>query len=86
MVVAASCGGDVYPAAGTERQANLTELERICREGEKLPKYRCAKLVVSYQIILKSVFEYFCKCNIFLANISKIQFLLCHYGITCVDW
>jgi transposase len=27
---------------------NLTELERICREWEKLPKYRCAKLVASY--------------------------------------
>ena len=30
--------------------SNLIELERICREElEKLPKYRCAKLVVSYQ-------------------------------------
>ena len=30
--------------------SNLTELERICREEwEKLPKYRCAKLVASYQ-------------------------------------
>ena len=29
--------------------ADLTELERICREEwEKLPKYRCAKLVPSY--------------------------------------
>ena len=29
--------------------SNLTELERICREKwEKFPKYRCAKLVVSY--------------------------------------
>ena len=29
---------------------NLTELERICREEwERLPKYRGAKLVVSYQ-------------------------------------
>jgi hypothetical protein len=29
--------------------SNLTELERICREEwEKLPKYRCAKLVASY--------------------------------------
>ena len=28
---------------------NLTKLERICREEwEKLPKYRCAKLVASY--------------------------------------
>jgi hypothetical protein len=27
----------------------MTELERICREQwEKLPKYRCAKLAVSY--------------------------------------
>ena len=29
--------------------SNLTELERICSEKwEKLPKYRCAKLVPSY--------------------------------------
>jgi transposase len=29
--------------------SDLTELERICREEwEKLPKYRCAKLVASY--------------------------------------
>ena len=29
--------------------SNLTELERIYRDkGEKLPKYRCAKLVASY--------------------------------------
>ena len=29
--------------------SNLTKLERICREEwEKLPKYRCAKLVASY--------------------------------------
>ena len=29
--------------------SNLTELERICREEwEKLPIYRCAKLVASY--------------------------------------
>ena len=28
---------------------HLTELKRICREEwEKLPKYRCAKLVASY--------------------------------------
>ena len=30
--------------------SNLTELERICREEwEKLPKYRCAKLVASQE-------------------------------------
>jgi hypothetical protein len=29
--------------------SNLTELERICREEwEKLPKYKCAKIVASY--------------------------------------
>jgi hypothetical protein len=37
--------------------SKLTELERICRkEWEKLPKYRCAKLVASYQRRLKAVF------------------------------
>ena len=36
--------------------SNLTELERICREEwEKLPKYRCAKLVASYPIRLQAV-------------------------------
>ena len=34
----------------------LTELERICREEwEKLPKYRCVKLVASYPRRLKAV-------------------------------
>jgi hypothetical protein len=34
----------------------MTELERICREEwEKRPKYRCAKLVVSYPRSLKAV-------------------------------
>uniref|UniRef100_A0AAZ3NWG1 Tc1-like transposase DDE domain-containing protein n=1 Tax=Oncorhynchus tshawytscha TaxID=74940 RepID=A0AAZ3NWG1_ONCTS len=29
--------------------SNLTELQRICREEwEKLPNYRCTKIVVSY--------------------------------------
>jgi hypothetical protein len=32
------------------------ELERICREKwEKLPKYRCARLVVKYTRRLKTV-------------------------------
>jgi hypothetical protein len=36
--------------------SNLKELERICREEwEKLPKYRCAKLVASYPRRLKAV-------------------------------
>jgi hypothetical protein len=36
--------------------SNLTELERICKEEwEKLPKYRCAKLVVIHPRILKAV-------------------------------
>ena len=35
---------------------NLTELERICREErEKLPKYRCAKLLASYPRRLNAV-------------------------------
>ena len=35
--------------------SNMTELERICREWEKLPKYRCAKLVASYPRRLEAV-------------------------------
>jgi hypothetical protein len=36
--------------------SNLTELERVCgEEWEKLPKYRCAKLVASYPRRLEAV-------------------------------
>ena len=36
--------------------SNLTDLERICRDKlEKLPKYRCAKLVESYPSRLDAV-------------------------------
>ena len=78
--------------------SNLTEFERICRdEWEKLPKYRCAKLVASYPRRLEAVIAakgasvkdlntY--KNVIFqfffinnLANISKNLFFLCHYRV-----
>jgi transposase len=40
---------DLKIAVQQRSPSYLTELERICREEwEKLPKYRCAKLVVSY--------------------------------------
>ena len=40
---------DLKIAVQTHSPSNLTELERICREEwEKLPKYKCAKLVASY--------------------------------------
>ena len=40
---------DLNIAEQQRSTSNLTELERICREEwEKLPKYRCAKLVESY--------------------------------------
>jgi hypothetical protein len=40
---------DLKIAVQRRSPSNLTELERICREEwEKLPKYRCAKLIVSY--------------------------------------
>ena len=36
--------------------SNLTELERICRKDwEKLPKYRCVKLVALYPRRLEAV-------------------------------
>ena len=39
---------DLKIAVQRHSPSNLTELERICREEwEKLPKYRCAKLVAS---------------------------------------
>jgi hypothetical protein len=59
--------------------SNQTELERICREEwEKLPKYRCAKLVASnprrleaviaakrcFNKVLSKGSEYLCKCDI----------------------
>jgi hypothetical protein len=41
--------GGLKIAAQRCSPSNLTELERIRREEwEKLPKYRCAKLVASY--------------------------------------
>jgi hypothetical protein len=40
---------DLKTAVQRHSTSNLTELERICRkQWEKLPKYRCAKLVASY--------------------------------------
>ena len=40
---------DLKIAVQQRSQSNLTELDWICREEwEKLPKYRCAKLVASY--------------------------------------
>jgi hypothetical protein len=42
-------GGKLAPAVQRRSPSNQTEFERICREEwEKLPKYRCAELVVSY--------------------------------------
>ena len=47
---------DLKIAVHGRSPSNLTELERICREQlEKLPKYRCAKLVASYPRRLKAV-------------------------------
>ena len=47
---------DLKIAVHWHSPSNLTELERICRkEWEKLPKYRCAKLVASYPRRLKAV-------------------------------
>jgi hypothetical protein len=47
---------DVKIAVQRRSPSNLAELERICREEwEKLPKYRCAKLVASYPKRLEAV-------------------------------
>jgi hypothetical protein len=47
---------DLKIAVQRHSPSNLTELERICREEwEKLPKYRCAKLVESYPRRLEAV-------------------------------
>ena len=47
---------DLKIAVQRPSPSNLTEIERICREEwEKLPKYRCAKLVVSYPRRLEAV-------------------------------
>jgi hypothetical protein len=40
---------DMKIAVQQHSPSNVAELERICREKwEKRPKYRCAKLLVSY--------------------------------------
>ena len=47
---------DLKIAVAQHSPSNLRELERICREEqEKLPKYRCAKLVASYPGTLEAV-------------------------------
>ena len=47
---------DLKIAVQRRSLSNLTEFERICREEwEKLPKYRCAKLVASYPRKLEAV-------------------------------
>uniref|UniRef100_A0A673YPH3 Tc1-like transposase DDE domain-containing protein n=1 Tax=Salmo trutta TaxID=8032 RepID=A0A673YPH3_SALTR len=44
---------DLKIAVQRRSPSNLAELERICREEwEKLPKYRCAKLVASYSRLI----------------------------------
>jgi hypothetical protein len=81
-------------------QNHLTELERTCREEwEKLPKYRYAKLVVSYprrpkaliaakgastKYYVKSLNTYVCDIYVF-STISKNLFLIRHYGVLCVE-
>uniref|UniRef100_A0AAZ3NSF9 Tc1-like transposase DDE domain-containing protein n=1 Tax=Oncorhynchus tshawytscha TaxID=74940 RepID=A0AAZ3NSF9_ONCTS len=48
---------DLKIAVQQHSPSNLTDLERICREEwEKLPKYRCAKLVASNPRRLEAVF------------------------------
>ena len=77
--------------------SNPTEFERICREKwEKLPKYRCAKHVVSYPRRLEAVIaaegnstKYWVKGlnNYVIVILYYInRFLLQHYGVLCVDW
>ena len=47
---------DLKIAVQRRSPSNLTELERICREEwEKLPKYRCARLVASSPRRLEAV-------------------------------
>uniref|UniRef100_A0AAZ3R1J0 Tc1-like transposase DDE domain-containing protein n=1 Tax=Oncorhynchus tshawytscha TaxID=74940 RepID=A0AAZ3R1J0_ONCTS len=47
---------DLKIAVQQRPPSNLTNLERICREKwEKLPKYRCNKLVASYPRRLQAV-------------------------------
>jgi hypothetical protein len=44
---------DMTKSVQRHTPSNLTELERICREEwEKLPKYRCHTLVVSYPFLM----------------------------------
>jgi hypothetical protein len=85
-----SQSSDLNPIEHLSR--DLTELE-ICREEwEKLPKYRCATVVSSYPRRLKMCFnkvlskrsEYLKIFNK-LAKNSKHLFLLCHYGVLCID-
>ncbi len=62
--------------------SNLTELERICKEEwQRIPKYRCEKLVASFPKRLMAVLnqkgastKYSAKgLNTFLINLQKCQ-------------
>jgi hypothetical protein len=71
-------------------------LERICREEwEKLPKYRCAKLVAPYPrrleavIAAKGVSTKYCvkglNTKILISKSSTKKCFPSHYGVFCVD-
>uniref|UniRef100_A0AAZ3R8A6 Uncharacterized protein n=1 Tax=Oncorhynchus tshawytscha TaxID=74940 RepID=A0AAZ3R8A6_ONCTS len=75
---------DLKIAVQQHSPSNLTELERICREDwEKLPKYRCAKLVASYPRTLEAVIavkddstKYRVKCLNTYVNVIFFIFLI----------
>ena len=85
-------GASLYNYFQHRSQYNRTELERICREEwEKLPKYRCAKLLASYPRRLEAVIsakrcfnkvlskgsEYLCK------NVIFPFFIICNNVKNC---
>ena len=52
----------------------------------------CNRCQRCFNKVMSKGSKYLCKCNIFFnifytfANISKNLFLLCHYGVLCVDY
>jgi len=52
---------DLKMAVHQRLPSNLTELERICKEKwQRIPKYRCEKLVVSFPKRLMAVLDQKC--------------------------
>ena len=78
-----------------QRKMGETPLIQVCQDCSVIPKkpqacYSCQRC---FNKVLSKGSEYLCKCDIsgclkkkHLQKCPKKQFLICHYGVLCVDW